>query len=601
MLSRVRGSLITMSSQMQRIGAIFTPPGWGFRLASACILAGTLVFVSLAHLIAPVPMWLLLAILVAAWAITDVAYYLWPQPTAAWQLHNRFAIGTVAITAVMYMGGWGPAVMIGYIYLAGDNMRSVGSRALWPGIFWAVVGTVLGQTAIALGIAPSIIPLPLAHGLALLGLVGTCFGIYLVGSAANQRERSEERVGQNEARLRTLAYQDSLTGLPNRALFMEQLEKALDQPAATGAQPGVLFFGLDGFKLFNDSFGQVVGDAFLNAVASLLQRKVRPGDLLARFGGDEFIVLLNDVREPAAASAEAERLLALLHQPFVLDGGPRFLSASVGVALSALMPAGATAEALVNAAAAAIHQAKRLGKGHVVTFAADMTVSARSRLDLETDLRQALARNQLTVHYQPIVALPKAAMVGVEALVRWEHPRRGMIMPDEFIHLAEETELILPLGRRVLETACAQARAWREPGQTGMLAPVSVNLSVRELRQPRLAEQIAAVLEVAGLETHTIQLEVTESDVMQDAEFSVATLRDLKSIGLRLAIDDFGTGYSSLSYLRHLPVDTIKIDQSLLLGLEDDQGAQAIVSAIMGSSRVDLQACKLEYSIVSPK
>jgi diguanylate cyclase (GGDEF)-like protein len=566
---------------MRQIHSVLTPPGWGFRLASACILAGALVLVSLAHLIAPVPFWLLLAILIAAWAITDFAYFLWPQPIAAWQLHSRFAIGTVAITAVMYMGGWGPAVMIGYIYLAADNMRSVGSRALWPGIFWAVVGTILGQIAIALGIAPSIIPPPFAHGLALLGLIGTCFGIYLVGSAVRQRERSEERLRQNEARLRTLAYQDALTGLPNRAFFMEQLETALDQAATTGNQPGVLFFGLDGFKLFNDSFGQGVGDAFLSAVGSLLQRNVRPGGLLARFGSDEFIVLLHDVKEPAAASTEAERLLALLRRPFVLDGGPRFLSASVGVALSAGMPAGASAEALVNAAGAAIHQAKRLGKGHIVTFAPDMTASARSRLDVETDLRQALARNQLILHYQPIVTLPDAKVVGVEALARWEHPRRGLIMPDQFIHLAEETELILPLGRRVLETACRQAHDWRESREAGTLASVSVNLSVRELRQPRLAEHVASVLLAAGIEPHNIQLEVTESDVMQDAEFSIATLRDLKSFGLRLAIDDFGTGYSSMSYLRHLPVDSIKIDQSLLSGLEDDLGAQAIVAAII--------------------
>ncbi|HET9318701.1 MAG TPA: EAL domain-containing protein, partial [Bryobacteraceae bacterium] len=486
---------------------------------------------------APVPLSLVLGLLLAAWLCTDLVYYFWPHPLRFWQVHCRFAIEAAGVTAVMYVGGWGPALMIGYIYLAADNMRSIGARALLPSMFWAAVCTLIAQTAIAAGWAPTIIPLPLAHGLALFGLLGSCLGIYLVGSAFGQSERSQ-------AALRRVAYDDPVTGLPNRPFFVECLTSAIADARAAQNRLAVLLFGLDDFKLVNDSLGLSVGDGLLRAVGALLQRHLQADDLLAHFGSDEFIVLIRDVAGPKVASERAERLLNLLRQPFVMDGGPRFLSASVGVALGGAGDGEITADGLLQAADAALHQAKLAGGSRVTVFAPDMTASARARLDIETDLRQAVRHDQLRVYYQPYVDLQTGRILGLEALLRWEHPQHGLMLPDQFIHIAEQTGSIVSLGRWVLREACRQARLLEAYSPDRASLTVSVNLSVKELLQPDLAQNVSEIIREAGIDAERINLEITESAVMQDAEFGIATLQALRGAGVRLAIDDFGTGYS---------------------------------------------------------
>jgi len=383
-----------------------------------------------------------------------------------------------------------------------------------------------------------------------------------------------------EYQLAHQAIHDSLTGLPNRALFLDRLAHALARATRHHEAAAVLSLDLDRFKVINDSLGHEAGDLLLIAVAHALARCMRPEDTAARLGGDEFAVLLERAADANDAVRVAERITGALRAAIDLAGQEVFVSASIGIALSSIERDDPVL--LLRDAETAMYRAKAGGKARYEVFDQGMGARAMERLELEAGLRHALERGEFVVYYQPKVALATGRIEGLEALVRWQHPGRGLIPPGEFIPMAEEIGLIRPLGRWVLEEACRQAQCWRERYPRGASLGVSVNLAAPQFQQVHLAEDIAQVLRTSGLPPHLLQLEITESVIMDDLPATLATLRRLKELGVRLAIDDFGTGYSSLSYLKRFPVDTLKIDKAFVAGLGADPEDTAIVQAVVG-------------------
>ena len=367
---------------------------------------------------------------------------------------------------------------------------------------------------------------------------------------------------------------DPLTGLPNRLLFIDRLGRLIKHSKRRKDHLfAVLFLDLDGFKMINDSLGHLVGDQLLVGVATRLEKCLRSSDTVARLGetftvarlgGDEFTILLDDIKEPADANRAAERLMKALAPPFVLAGKEVFTSISIGIALS--NSAYEQPEDMLRDADTAMYRAKSLGKARYEVFDADMRASVMARLQLETDLRRALERNEFRNFYQPIVSLESGRIVGLEALLRWQHPTRGMIAPEEFIFVAEETGLIRELGWWSLREACRQMSSWKARSESYLDLTVSVNLSAKQLLQPHLVNDMDKLLQEVGLPPEALKLEITESAVMADPAAAAETLQQIKSLGIRLAIDDFGTGYSSLSYLHRFPLDTLKIDRSFISG-----------------------------------
>ncbi|MDQ3779861.1 MAG: EAL domain-containing protein [Chloroflexota bacterium] len=395
------------------------------------------------------------------------------------------------------------------------------------------------------------------------------------GIVVNSRDVTDRR--RAEERLVHLAYHDPLTAQPNRAFFMERLDEALGRTRRGAAPVAVLFLDLDGFKLINDSHGHHAGDALLAQVGERLRDCLPPGVTLARLGGDEFAVLLEEITGTNEAGRVAERLIGALRRPFVLEGGETYINASVGVAVSTRRRSRSVD--LLRSADIALYRAKATGWGTFAIFEPRMQAPVTERLERETALRRALERDELELHYQPKVELATGRIVGAEALVRWAHPEHGLLPPDDFIPAAEETGLIVPLGRWALREACRQARGWR---QARPEAPplICVNLSARQLREAGLVQDVAQALEESELEPSRLVLEIMETTAMSNLPDAQQALRALHKLGVRLAIDDFGTGYSSLGSLRDLAVDTLKIDGSFIAGLGKDRTSLAIVRAV---------------------
>ena len=394
-----------------------------------------------------------------------------------------------------------------------------------------------------------------------------------------------------EDRLSHQAFHDPLTDLPNRALILNRLDHALKRVQRRGGKVAVLFMDLDNFKYVNDSLGHRMGDALLVGVAGRIASCLRSEATVARLGGDEFVVLLEDVEDVAEAVVVAKRVARSLEAPFDLDGQEVFVTTSTGIVIGGPSEVGGKhAEELLRDADVAMYRGKEAGKDRHEIYEAGMQDRASERLDLDGDLRRAVERGgeEFVVYYQPEVELEGGRTVGLEALVRWQHPERGLVPPGEFIPLAEETGLIVPIGKRVLEEACRQARILREDhavgsnGNSAGLPTMYVNLSARQFRHPGLVGEIAKVLEEAGLEPEGLALEITESVVMEDAAAAVGVLRELRALGVRLAIDDFGTGYSSMSYLKRFPVDFLKIDRSFVDGLGGDTDDEVIAAGMVG-------------------
>ncbi|HET9692604.1 MAG TPA: EAL domain-containing protein [Acidimicrobiales bacterium] len=405
---------------------------------------------------------------------------------------------------------------------------------------------------------------------------GEAVGAVIAFSDISERKRFEDRLTHQ-------AFHDQLTGLPNRRLFLDRLSHALRRSQRGEGSHAVLFLDVDRFKVTNDGLGHKAGDQLLVAIAERISAMLRPADTLARFGGDEFAILVEDVRDEAEATALAERVQSALRRPIQLSGAHDVVaSVSIGIALTAGRD---SADDIVHDADVAMYQAKNGGAGRFVVFDVQaMGARSAERVRLEAELRRALHEGGIEVFYQPLADTLTGAWVGAEALVRWRHPEEGLLSPDRFIGLAEDTGLILPLGRLVLEAACRQGRVWAAERSPAPFT-VSVNLSARQFRDPGLAEDVASILAITGVPASCLCLEITESVAVDDVELTVATLGRLKALGVRLAIDDFGTGYSSLSYLKRFPVDVVKVDRTFVQALPGSRVDGAIVSAVVDLAR----------------
>jgi diguanylate cyclase (GGDEF)-like protein/PAS domain S-box-containing protein len=396
------------------------------------------------------------------------------------------------------------------------------------------------------------------------------------GLVVNTRDITERK--QLEEALTFRAFHDPLTNLPNRALFADRLAHALQRSARRADSIAVLFLDLDEFKNVNDSLGHGRGDELLAAVGARLLNCMRDTDTVARLGGDEFAILIEDVDDAAGAASMAKRILAALETSLQVGEQQVIARASMGIAVSP--EAGTTAEELLRAADVAMYAAKANGRGRFEFFERSMRVALLERMELETDLRDAVDRDQLFLEYQPIVSLDQETIRGTEALVRWRHPKHGVLPPGSFIGLAEERGIMGSIGSWVLRTACAQASEWRRRFPRGAPPRMVVNLSTTQLEHPGLVEDVELALLESGLDPESLVLELTESVVLE-SETAIAKLGQLREWGVRVSIDDFGTGYSSLSYLRRLPLDILKIDRSFIDGLDQVAHQSAIVEAIL--------------------
>jgi diguanylate cyclase (GGDEF)-like protein len=400
-------------------------------------------------------------------------------------------------------------------------------------------------------------------------------GLLILGSVLSlrilqQRKREDDRVHH-------IAFHDDLTALPNRLMLIQRLDQALGRHRRAEMTLAVLYMNLDRLKVINDSLGHEAGDALLCLVADRLRTQLREGDSLARVGGDEFVVLIENYDNSIALSACAQRLVEQLSIPYLL--GKKDCHVTVSIGISTFPADGSDSQTLLKAADVAMYRAKETGRNNYQYYLPSMNVHTLERLELESDLRRALERGEFLLHYQPKVEISSGLIIGVEALLRWKHPLRGLVPPLDFIPLAEETGLIVPIGEWVLATACARAKAWQSRGQPEL--SVAVNLSARQFADNMLLAKLTRIIHASGLDPSLLELEITESVVMSNAEGAVRVLEKLKSIGVQIAIDDFGTGYSSLAYLKRFPINTLKIDRSFIRDIPADSGDMKITRAII--------------------
>lgn len=381
---------------------------------------------------------------------------------------------------------------------------------------------------------------------------------------------------QAEHMIKKMAYFDSLTDLPNRTLFHDRLTQAINQAKRTKNPIAVLFLDLDRFKIINDSLGHTAGDQLLQEVSKRLLTCIREGDTVSRQGGDEFTMLLPNTTHSGAIKV-ARRIIELISHPMEINGHEILVTPSIGISM--YPDHGEDVESLLKNADTAMYHAKDLGKNNFQLYSSKLDQQVLERLTLENELRKALERKEFVLHYQPLIQIDSNKMIGVESLIRWHHPLLGVISPTKFIPLAEETGLIVPIGEWIIHTACAQNKAWQEKGYPPL--KVSVNLSGRQFKEPDLVHTISDILNITGLDPQYLELEITENISMNDVNYTIQALQELKALGLRISIDDFGTGYSSLNYLKKFPIDTLKIDQSFVRDIHMDRDDAAIVKAIM--------------------
>jgi diguanylate cyclase (GGDEF)-like protein/PAS domain S-box-containing protein len=402
---------------------------------------------------------------------------------------------------------------------------------------------------------------------------------HIAGASAIARDITQRKAAEKQVQF--LAYYDALTGLPNRTLLQDRLTKALASARRRKDKVALLFLDLDRFKDINDSLGHSVGDLVLKQVAERLKKWAREQDTAARVGGDEFLIVLTALKEAADAAVAAERLMNTMTAEFVVQGHSLCISCSVGISI--FPEHGANCETLIKDADAAMYYAKENGCNDFRFFTKDMNAQAVERLTLENGLRLALDKKELFLVYQPQIEIATGRIIGLEALLRWQHPELGLVPPDKFIRIAENSGLIMPIGEWVLRTACSQTRKWQDEGLPAV--PVAVNVSAVQFRQENFSKLIDRVLRETGLAPEYLELELTESLLLSNADVMFSVLRDLRAMGLKLAIDDFGTGYSSLSYLRRFPVGKLKIDRSFIRDVAVNPDDAAITTAIIGMAK----------------
>jgi len=396
------------------------------------------------------------------------------------------------------------------------------------------------------------------------------FGTVLSVRILRHRNRLQDRIKQ-------MAFYDTLTTLPNRTLLYQRLEHAIARRRDDGRQLAVLFMDLDRFKIINDSLGHSAGDVLLRHVAERLRKEVREGNTVSRMGGDEFVVLVENFEHISAVSNLAEQLVGQVSTPYVLEDTDCHVTASIGISIFPID--GKDSQSLLKMADIAMYRAKDLGRNNYQYYSPSMNVHTLERLEFESDLRHAMERDELVLYYQPKVDIVSGRITGTEALLRWNHPRRGLVAPNDFIPLAEETGLIGPIGEWVLASACARNKVWQDQGYANLT--VAVNLSARQFVDPKLLSKLTCIIQSSGIETSTLHLEITESMVMTHGASAVEVLEALKSTGVHIVIDDFGTGYSSLAYLKRLPIDSIKIDRSFIRDIPGDSGGSKITRAVI--------------------
>ena len=399
------------------------------------------------------------------------------------------------------------------------------------------------------------------------------------GVVVNSRDITERK--RAEEQLDYLAYHDALTELPNRLLFNNHLYRAIESARREGKMVGVLFLDLDRFKVINDTLGHALGDVLLRSAASRLAKVIRQQDTVARWGGDEFTFVIPDLTRTMEAIRAADRIVNALSEPFVVQGQELYITATVGISL--FPNAGEDVVTLVRNADTAMYRAKERGTNYYQVYTPNMNEGAGERLTIETGLRKAIERNEYLLQYQPQVEAATGRIIGAEALLRWKHPEFGLIPPANFIPLAEETGLILPIGEWVIQTACEQAKSWQDAGYG--LMQISVNLSAKQLRDKSLVPKVREILAQTGLSPESLEVELTESILIDGKRQSLKALTELREMGVKLAIDDFGTGYSSFLYLKTYPVDTLKIDQSFVRNLAPDTSDAAIAQSMISMAR----------------
>jgi len=402
--------------------------------------------------------------------------------------------------------------------------------------------------------------------------------VVLISQDVSDRRRVNDRI-------RYMSYYDDMTGLPNRRLFLERLTDLLDATRSADVGVAVAYMDLDRFKLVNDSFGQDFGDMLLMQIAERLTRIVTEYDFVARMDGDEFIFYFVNISTEEEALQKGKQIVQVLDEPFILKDQPIHLTASIGISMSRGHQS--DARQLIKQADIALSSVKNKGKNHYQMYSSEMSTKSLERLTLQHELRKAMRNGEFLLYYQPQVHMETGQIVGAEALIRWKHPEKGLIPPDQFIPLAEENGLIVPMGEWVLEEACRQNKAWQQAGLPSI--PISVNLSMRQFLLQNLNEKVGQVLEKTGLEAKYLDLEITESMTM-DVDHASHCLKELRELGVGISIDDFGTGYSSFSYLKDFSINRLKIDRSFVRGIMEDRSAAAIVASIIAMAHhLDLQ------------
>ena len=544
----------------------------------APLALGVLVLFRHFGLVAQEPVWAYL-VAIGVPAVFSVAVEPWHSaPEGSLKRQVRLAIHILAVTAAIYLTGWGPALGMAYAFVALQELELWGSSLWQPVLWWTLLNIAVAQYLVWLGLVPSFLSRGQAEAVGVLGALVVAIVVRMAGATGEKKERAE-------ALLAHQALHDMLTGLPNRAYFYERTDAALERSSVDGSSCAVMLFDLDRFKEINDTMGHRCGDRVLIEVGPRVQEVLRAGDTLARLGGDEFCVLLPTITDEAHAVHVAERIIAELEEPFEMDGANLGIEASCGISMA---PAdGETADLLLQRADVAMYVAKG-SQSSVVVYGEGLNVNTPARLALFGDLRNALVRDEFVLHYQPKAAMTTRQVQGAEALIRWQHPTRGLLFPDTFVPEAERSGLIEPMTVWVLNEALRECRRWldEDDGAAPDGLSIAVNLSARSLLDADLPGDRAGLPCRGGTcRPHLLDLEITETIIMTDPDRARRVLAELAGMGVTLSIDDFGTGYSSLAYLRDLPVQQLKIDRTFVQDMESDADNAVIVRSVVDLAR----------------